>query len=146
METNDPPERTMQIQRASMSHVVEPTAASLRSAAPPPQQVVASQKSVTTAPTERAPTEEVPKHHATKAPAMPDMSSSDRAAIATSTGFYISPTGEVTPDGMPPWSFIMAALEKRHAQGASEPGAEATAEGAAGPKAASGGEGVDVLA
>ena len=132
----------MQIQRASMSHVVEPTAASLRPAAPPPQQAVASQKSVTSAPTERAKTEETPKHHATKAPAMPDMSSSDRAAIATSTGFYISPTGEVTPDGMPPWSFIMASLEKRHAQGTSE----AAADAAAAPKAAAGGEGVDVLA
>jgi len=136
----------MQIQRASTSHVVEPTAASLRSAAPPPQQVVASQKGVTTAPTERARTEEASKHHATKAPAMPDMSSSDRAAIATSTGFYISPTGEGTPDGMPPWSFIMASLEKRHAQGATEPTAEGPAEGAAGPKAAAAGEGVDVLA
>src|SRR3954452_2504228 len=99
----------MQIQRASMSQVVEPTAASQRPAAPPPQQAVASQKSVASqAPTERARPEELPKHHSTKAPAMPDMSSSDRAAIATSTGFYISPTGEVTPDGMPPWSFIMA--------------------------------------
>ncbi len=133
----------MQIQRASMSHVVEPTAASLRTAAPPPQQAVASQKSVTTAPTERAKAEELPKHHGAKAPAMPDMSSSDRAAIASSTGFYISPTGEVTPDGMPPWSFIMASLEKRHAQGTSE---AAAAEETAVPKAATGGEGVDVLA
>src|ERR1044071_4802811 len=102
----------MQIQRATMSQVLEPTAASLRPTAPPPQSsAVASQKSVTA---ERPKTEDVPKHH-TKAPSMPDMSSSDRAAIASSTGFYISPSGEVTPDGMPPWSFIMATIEKRHA-------------------------------
>ena len=132
----------MQIQRASMSQVVEPTAASLRPAAPPPQSAVTSQKSVTsTAPTERAKAEELPKHHGTKAPAMPDMSSSDRAAIATSTGFYISPTGEVTPDGMPPWSFIMATIEKRHAGAATEAAAPASQ-----PTTASSGEGVDVLA
>jgi hypothetical protein len=135
----------MQIQRASMSQVVEPTAASLRPAAPPPQSAAASQKSVTsTAPTERAKAEELPKHHGTKAPAMPDMSSSDRAAIATSTGFYISPTGEVTPDGMPPWSFIMATLEKRHAGGSTE--TAAPEEAAPPPKTAGSGEGVDVLA
>ena len=130
----------MQIQRASMSPVVEPPAASLRPAAAPPQAAVTSQKSVATTESTKA-AEELPKHHSTKAPSMPDMSSSDRAAIATSTGFYISPTGEVTPDGMPPWSFIMATLEKRHAQGTPEP---ATAQEA--PKAAAGGEGVDVLA
>lgn len=133
----------MQIQRASMSHVVEPTAASPRPAAPPPQQAVASQKSVAGTATERAKAEELPKHHTAKAPAMPDMSSSDRAAIATSTGFYISPTGEVTPDGMPPWSFIMAAIEKRHAGGSSE---TAAPQEAGAPTTASNGEGVDVLA
>jgi hypothetical protein len=75
---------------------------------------------------------------------MPEMNSSDRAAIATSTGFYISPTGEVTPDGMPPWSFIMATLEKRHTGGSTE--AAAPQDAATLPKAASSGEGVDVLA
>jgi len=135
----------MQIQRASMSQVVEPTAASLRPAAPPPQPAVASQKSIASpAPVERAKTEELPRHHTTKAPAMPDMSSSDRAAIATSTGFYISPTGEVTPDGMPPWSFIMATLEKRHTGGSTE--TAASEEAATLPKTAGNGEGVDVLA
>jgi len=140
----------MQIQRASMSQVVEPTAASLRPAAPPQQPAaVASQKSVTTAATpERAKTEDVPKHHATKAPAMPEMSGSDRAAIASSTGFYISPTGEVTPDGMPPWSFIMATLEKRHTSGAAEPAAPGSAPAGGSPAggSAAAGEGVDVLA
>ena|SRR5690242_18546306 len=141
----------MQIQRASMSQVVEPTAASLRPAAPPAQQqsaAAASQKSVTAAANpERAKTDDVPKHHGTKAPAMPEMNGSDRAAIASSTGFYISPTGEVTPDGMPPWSFIMATLEKRHTTGATEPAAPGQAAGSApaGGSAAAG-EGVDVLA
>jgi hypothetical protein len=135
----------MQIQRASMSQVVEPTAASLRPAAPPQQPAAAaSPKSVTAAATpERGKTEDVPRHHATKAPAMPEMNGSDRAAIASSTGFYISPTGEVTPDGMPPWSFIMATLEKRHTAGTTEPAAPAQAAGT--PSAATG-EGVDVLA
>ena len=93
---------------------------------------------------ERAKTEELPRHHTTKAPAMPDMSSSDRAAIATSTGFYISPTGEVTPDGMPPWSFIMATIEKRHAGGSTETAAPQEADSA--PATTTSGEGVDVLA
>jgi hypothetical protein len=140
----------MQIQRASMSQVVEPTAASLRPAAPPQQPAaVASQKSVTAAATpERAKTEDVPRHHATKAPAMPEMSGSDRAAIASSTGFYISPTGEVTPDGMPPWSFIMATIEKRHTSGTTEPTAPGSGSAAGSPAAgsAAAGEGVDVLA
>src|SRR4051794_21987931 len=138
------PERMMQIQRASTSQAVEPTAASLRPAAPPPRQPTpaASQTSVAAASPEQAKTDDVPRHQATKAPSMPEMSGSDRAAIAGATGFYISPGGEVTPDGMPPWSFIMATLERRHATGPTE---AAAPQEPAGPPAATG-EGVDVLA
>ncbi len=57
---------------------------------------------------------------------LPALSGSDRAAVASATGFYLSPTGEVTPDGMPPWSFIMQYLQRRHAEAPAQP---ATAQG-----------------
>jgi hypothetical protein len=55
------------------------------------------------------------KHH-TRAPAMPNLTTSDRAAIASATGYYLSPDGEITPDGTPPWSFIIQYTEQRHQQ------------------------------
>lgn len=47
---------------------------------------------------------------------MPTLTTSDRAAIASATGYYLSPDGEVTPDGTPPWSFIIQYTEQRHQQ------------------------------
>ena len=53
---------------------------------------------------------------AEKAPVMPGLSASDRAAIATATGFYITASGKVTPEGMPPWGFIVRYIEQREAE------------------------------
>jgi hypothetical protein len=47
---------------------------------------------------------------------MPGLSASDRAAIATATGFYITASGKVTPEGMPPWGFIVRYIEQREAE------------------------------
>jgi len=44
--------------------------------------------------------EDVPDE-AQRAPVMPGLSASDRAAIASATGFYISASGKVTPEGIP---------------------------------------------
>jgi hypothetical protein len=53
---------------------------------------------------------------AEKAPVMPGLSASDRAAIATATGYYITAGGKVTPEGMPPWGFIVRYIEQREAE------------------------------
>ena len=58
--------------------------------------------------------EDVPDE-AQRAPVMPGLSASDRAAIASATGFYISASGKVTPEGMPPWGFISRYIEQRQA-------------------------------
>lgn len=64
--------------------------------------------------------------NAGKAPVMPGLSASDRAAIATATGFYITASGKVTPEGMPPWGFIVRYIEQRQAErSAGDPGVEA---------------------
>jgi hypothetical protein len=52
------------------------------------------------------------------------LTAADRAAIASATGFYISATGEVTPDGIAPWSFITQYVEQRRAQRAPASGPE----------------------
>jgi len=63
---------------------------------------------------------------AEKGPVMPGLSASDRAAIASATGFYITASGKVTPEGMPPWGFISRYVEQRQAQRAeSDPGVDA---------------------
>jgi hypothetical protein len=135
----------MQIQRPTSTPAVDLAAAVLRSAATPQQHSTADQKSVpTAAAAEQTKTEELPKQRKA-GQSMPDMSSSDRAAIAASTGFSIAPTGEVAPDGMPPWSFIMQTLEKRHTQGATETQPAQEAASTAG-SSSSDGTGVDVLA
>jgi hypothetical protein len=59
---------------------------------------------------------EMPRKQHTRAPAMPNLTTSDRAAIASATGYYLSPDGEITPDGTPPWSFIIQYTEQRHQQ------------------------------
>ena len=134
----------MQIQRPTLTPAVDLAAAGLRSAATPQQPSTPSPKSVPAAPPEQTKTEELPKQRKA-GHSMPDMSSSDRAAIASSTGFYISPTGEVTPDGMPPWSFIMQTLEKRHSHSATETQPAPETASTAG-SSSSDGTGVDVLA
>ena len=48
------------------------------------------------------------------APPMPNLSPADRAAVAAATGYYLSPTGEVVPEGNPPWPFIVQYVEERH--------------------------------
>src|SRR5437868_7030075 len=59
-------------------------------------------------------TADTPRKQHTRAPAMPNLTTSDRAAIASATGYYLSPDGEITPDGTPPWSFIIQYTEQRH--------------------------------
>jgi hypothetical protein len=54
--------------------------------------------------------------NAGKGPVMPGLSASDRAAIASATGFYITAGGKVTPEGMPPWGFIVRYVEQRQAE------------------------------
>ncbi len=44
---------------------------------------------------------------------MPGLSTSDRQAIASATGYYITAGGKVTPEGMPPWGFIVRYVEQR---------------------------------
>jgi hypothetical protein len=115
----------MQVLRTTTATpVVEPTYGVSRSTgsaahvAPPVQ--TAEVRQPATASTEE-PTVEVAKQRRTAQPSdLPNLSGSDRAAIASATGFYISPTGEVTPDGMPPWSFIMQYLQRRHAAAPAE--------------------------
>jgi hypothetical protein len=51
-----------------------------------------------------------------QAPMMPGLSTADRQAIASATGYYITPGGRVTPDGMPPWGFIVRYVEQRQEQ------------------------------
>ncbi|GAA0958290.1 hypothetical protein GCM10009558_076710 [Virgisporangium aurantiacum] len=56
-----------------------------------------------------------------QAPMMPGLSTSDRQAIASATGFYITAGGKVTPEGMPPWGFIVRYVEQRQEQRQVEP-------------------------
>ena len=51
-----------------------------------------------------------------QAPMMPGLSTSDRQAIASATGYYITAGGKVTPEGMPPWGFIVRYVEQRQEQ------------------------------
>lgn len=48
-----------------------------------------------------------------QAPQLPGLSTSDRQAIASATGYYITAGGKVTPEGMPPWGFIVRYIEQR---------------------------------
>jgi hypothetical protein len=52
---------------------------------------------------------------------MPGLSTSDRQAIASATGFYITAGGKVTPEGMPPWGFIVRYVEQRQEQRMADP-------------------------
>jgi hypothetical protein len=107
----------MQIQRTSMPQAVEAGAQGPRPATTPSPQPASAHPSAvpTSAPKQPQPAQTEDAQKPRKAdPSIPPLSSGDRAAIASSTGFYISPSGEVTPEGMPPWSFIMQTLEKRH--------------------------------
>jgi hypothetical protein len=56
---------------------------------------------------------------------MPGLSASDRAAIASATGFYITASGKVTPEGMPPWGFISRYVEQRQAERTEAPAGDA---------------------
>jgi hypothetical protein len=56
-------------------------------------------------------------------PVMPGLSAGDRAAIATATGFYIAASGKVTPEGMPPWGFIVRYIEQRQSERQADPAA-----------------------
>ena len=69
-----------------------------------------------------APVEAAP-NNARQAPVMPGLSASDRAAIASATGFYITASGKVTPEGMPPWGFIVRYVEQRQAERQADPAA-----------------------
>jgi hypothetical protein len=133
----------MQIQRTTMTQAVDPTA--MRPAAAPAAQPAPAgpQSSIpATAATQESKTELPQSRKHGHAASMPELSPSDRAAIASTTGFDISPTGEVTPDGMPPWSFIMSFIERRHGKSA-EGATETAAATAAGATATSGGNGAD---
>lgn len=144
----------MQIQRTSMAQAVETGTAVARPATTPTPTLTPTPVPVATgggSPAGSPGTPAVPQqaaqqprpeqaHKPQKAdPSLSAMSSTDRAVIASATGFFISPTGEVTPDGMPPWSFIMQTLEKRHK--ADTPAEPTTA---AAPATAAAAEGVDV--
>jgi hypothetical protein len=76
-----------------------------------------------------------------KAPVMPGLSASDRAAIATATGFYIHATGKVTPEGMPPWGYIVRYIEQRQTENS---GGDAGVEAVKGASPAAPGDHVDV--
>jgi hypothetical protein len=112
-------ESTMQVLRTTTATpVVEPNYGVTRStgsaahvAPPAPTSEV---RQPATPVTEEATVEVAKQRRNAQAADLPSLSGSDRAAIASATGFYISPTGEVTPDGMPPWSFIMQYLQRRH--------------------------------
>lgn len=56
-----------------------------------------------------------------KAPVMPGLSTSDRQAIASATGYYITAGGKVTPEGMPPWGFIVRYVESRQSERQGDP-------------------------
>jgi hypothetical protein len=43
-----------------------------------------------------------------------DLTQSDRAAVATSTGIYLAPDGGVVPDTTPPWAYIARFVQQRH--------------------------------
>lgn len=58
-----------------------------------------------------------------QAPTMPGLSTSDRQAIASATGYYITAGGKVTPEGMPPWGFIVRYVEQRQEQRQAAPSA-----------------------
>ena len=60
------------------------------------------------------------RDEAQRGPVMPGLSASDRAAIASATGFYITASGKVTPEGMPPWGFISRYVEQRQAERTTE--------------------------
>jgi hypothetical protein len=128
MESNEPTERTMQIQRTSMTPSVDIGSAADYAAASSPGGAPAAARPTGTstggaaAAVERGggttKTEQAPRSTAPKPPkadpSVAAMSSADRAVVASATGFYIAPNGEVSPGGMPPWSFIMQTLERRH--------------------------------
>jgi hypothetical protein len=69
-----------------------------------------------------APAADAAEKVAESAPVMPGLSASDRAAIASATGYYITASGKVTPEGMPPWGFIARYVEQRQAERAPEVG------------------------
>jgi hypothetical protein len=56
-----------------------------------------------------------------RAPLMPGLSASDREAIASATGYYITAGGKVTPEGMPPWGFIVRYVESRQQERQGDP-------------------------
>jgi hypothetical protein len=88
-------------------------------AAPPPAAANGSGQAPPAGPATPQRTEEV-RDEAQKGPVMPGLSASDRAAIARATGFYITASGKVTPEGMPPWGFISRYVEQRHAERATD--------------------------
>jgi hypothetical protein len=127
-------ESTMQVLRTTTATpIVEPTYGVARAAggsATPAAPVSAATTAPPVAHSEARPSTPAPaddtsvesaKRRSAQPADMPALSGSDRAAIASATGFYISPTGEVTPDGMPPWSFIMQYLQRRHAPAEAPP-------------------------
>ena len=67
------------------------------------------------------------RDEAQRGPVMPGLSASDRAAIASATGFYITASGKVTPEGMPPWGFISRYVEQRQEERTEAPAADAAA-------------------
>jgi len=85
-----------------------------------------------------APPVDAAEEVAESAPVMPGLSASDRAAIASATGYYITASGKVTPEGMPPWGFIARYVEQREAERAPEAGTNPVATGGSGV------DGVDV--
>jgi hypothetical protein len=132
----------MQVLRTTTATpVVEPnygvtrTSAGSAAAVPPPA-VTSEVRQQTTAAHEDTSIEVAKQRRSAQPAELPNLSGSDRAAIASATGFYISPTGEVTPDGMPPWSFIMQYLQRRHAPTPTEAPTQPTPTAAASTSAA----------
>jgi hypothetical protein len=62
-----------------------------------------------------------PAREAQQARMMPGLSTNDRQAIASATGYYITAGGKVTPEGMPPWGFIVRYVEQRQDMRQSDP-------------------------
>lgn len=88
--------------------------------------------------------EEAQKTHVVQPP-LPAMSTSDRIAIESATGFYLSPDGGVTPDsGTPPWSFIIQYTEQRHNSASDSSDAPGTASSGSTTASLDGGPHVDV--
>ena len=65
--------------------------------------------------------------------------------MASATGFYVSATGEVTPEGLPPWQFIIQYVQQRQVERI-EPKTEPAVEPVGRVELADDGPHVDIMA